>query len=125
MNMMFYKMTTLSLNDWQTYQQMRVLAKHKYGLNLHEVFLPSQNLVQGKDILDIIRHLKKFTQNFTHNLHNQIFIEIPQDTNFVNVIGVKQILNSLYTHGTGIVNSVLNKAFGHISKTIPSLYYHI
>jgi DNA-binding LytR/AlgR family response regulator len=54
-------------------------------------------------------------------LHNQIFIEIPQDTNFVNVIGVKQILNSLYTHGTGIVNSVLNKAFGHISKTIPSL----
>ena len=121
MNMMFYKMTTLSLNDWQTYQQMRVLAKHKYGLNLHEVFLPSQNLVQGKDILDIIRHLKKFTQNFTHNLHNQIFIEIPKDTNYVNVIGVKQILNSLYTHGTGIVNSVLNKAFGHISKTIPSL----
>ena len=121
MNMMFYKMTTLNLNDWQTYQRMRVLAKHKYALNLHEVFLPSQNLVQGKDILSIIRNLKKFTQNFTHNLHNQIFIEIAKDSNYVNVIGAKQILNSLYTHGTGIVNSVLNKAFGHISKTINPL----
>ena len=118
MNMIFYKMTTLNLNDWQTYQQMRVLAKHKYGLNLHEIFLPSQNLAKGKDILDIIRNLRKFTQKFTHNLHNQIFIEIAQDSNYVNVIGVKQILNSLYTHGTGIVNSVLNKAFGYISKTI-------
>ena len=117
MNMMFYKMTTLNLNDWQTYQQMRVLAKHKYGLNLHEIFLPSQNLAQGKDILDIIRNLKKFTQRFTHNLHNQIFIEIAHESAYVNILGVKQILNSLYTHGTGIVNSVLNKAFGYISKT--------
>ena len=121
MNMMFYKMTTLNLNDWQTYQQMRVLAKHKYGLNLHEVFLPSKNLEQGKDILDIIRNLRKFTQKYTHNLHNQIFIEIAQDSTYVNVLGVKQILNSLYTHGTGIVNSVLNKAFGYISKTIRPL----
>ena len=117
MNMMFYKMTTLNLNDWQTYQQMRVLAKHKYGLNLHEIFLPSQNLAQGKDILDIIRNLKKFTQKYTHNLHNQIFIEIAHESTYVNILGVKQILNSLYTHGTGIVNSVLNKAFGYISKT--------
>ena len=74
MNMIFYKMTTLNLNDWQTYQQMRVLAKHKYGLNLHEIYLPSQNLAKGKDILDIIRNLRSFTQKFTHNLHNQIFI---------------------------------------------------
>ena len=117
MNMMFYKMTTLNLNDWQTYQQMRVLAKHKYGLNLHEIFLPSQNLAQGKDILDIIRNLKKFTLKFTHNLHNQIFIEIAHESTYVNILGVKQILNSLYTHGTGIVNSVLKKAFGYISKT--------
>ena len=121
MNMMFYKMTTLNLNDWQTYQQMRVLAKHKYGLNLHEIFLPSQNLAQGKDILDIIRNLRKFTQKYTHNLHNQIFIEKVHESTYVNILGVKQILNSLYTHGTGIVNSVLNKAFGYVSKTTRNL----
>ena len=121
MNMTFYKMTTLNLNDWQTYQQMRVLAKHKYGLNLHDIFLPSQNLEKGKDILDIIRNLKTFTKKFTHNLNNQIFIQIVQDDEYVNVLGAKQILNSLYTHGTGIVNSILNKAFSFISKTIKPL----
>ena len=121
MNMTFYKMTTLNLNDWQTYQQMRVLAKHKYGLNLHDIFLPSQNLEKGKDILDIIRNLKTFTKKFTHNLNNQIFIQTVQDDEYVNVLGAKQILNSLYTHGTGIVNSILNKAFSFISKTIKPL----
>ena len=121
MNMTFYKMTTLNLNDWQTYQQMRVLAKHRYGLNLHEIFLPSQNLEKGKDILDIIRNLKTFTKKYTHNLNNQIFIEIVQDGQYVNVLGAKQILNSLYTHGTGIVNSIVNKAFNYISKTIKPL----
>ena len=121
LNMNFYKMTTLSLKDYTTYQQMRVLAKHRYGLNLHEIFLPSQNLEKGKDILDIIRNLKTFTKKFTHNLHNQIFIEIVQDGQFVNVLGAKQILNSLYAHGTGIINSIFNKAFSYISKTIKPL----
>ena len=121
MNKNFYNMTTHNLNDWQTYQQMRVFAKHKYGLNLHEIFLPSQNLDKGKDILEIIRNLKSFTKKYTHNLNNQIFIEIfPEDTD-VNVLGAKQILNSLYTHGTGIVNSIVNKAFNFISKTIKPL----
>ena len=49
--MNFYKLTTLNLDNWQTYQQMRVLTKHKYGLNLHDVYIPNQNLEQGKDIL--------------------------------------------------------------------------
>ena len=121
LNMNFYKLTTLNLNNWQTYQQMRVLAKHKYGLNLHDVYLPNQNLEQGKDILDIIRNLSKFTKGYTHNMHSQIFIEIINDSSYINIIGVQQIINSLYTHGKGIINSVINKTFGYISKTIKSL----
>jgi WASH complex subunit 7 len=118
LNMSFYKLTTLNLNNWQTYQQMRVLAKHKYGLNLHEVYLPNQNLEQGKDILEIIRNLPKFTKNYIHNMHSQIFIEIPKESSYINIIGVQQIINSLYTHGKGIINSIINKAFGYISKTV-------
>ena len=71
--------------------------------------------------LSKVNWYKDFSSKYTHNLHNQIFIEIAQDSTYVNVLGVKQILNSLYTHGTGIVNSVLNKAFGYISKTIRPL----
>ena len=118
LNMNFYKLTTLNLNNAQTYQQMRVLAKHKYGLNLHEVILPNQNLEQGKDILDIIRNLNKFTKSYTHNMHSQIFIEINNESSYINIIGVQQIINSLYTHGKGIINSIINKAFGYISKLI-------
>ena len=121
LNMNFYKLTTINLNNWQTYQQMRVLAKHKYNLNLHEVYLPNQNLEQGKDILEIIRNLPKFTKNYTHNMHSQIFIEMTKDSSYINVIGVQQIINSLYTHGKGIINSIINKAFGYISKTIKGL----
>ena len=121
LNMNFYKLTTINLNNWQTYQQMRVLAKHKYNLNLHDVYLPNQNLEQGKDILEIIRNLPKFTKNYTHNMHSQIFIEMTKDSSYINVIGVQQIINSLYTHGKGIINSIINKAFGYISKTIKGL----
>ena len=121
LNMNFYKLTTLNLNNAQTYQQMRVLAKHKFGLNLHEVILPNQKLDQGKDILEIIRNLGKFSKSYTHNMHSQIFIEINSESSYINIIGVQQIINSLYTHGKGIVNSIINKAFGYISKTITNL----
>ena len=121
LNMNFYKLTTLNLNNAQTYQKMRVLAKHKYGLNLHEVILPNQNLEQGKDILDVIRNLNKFAKSYTHNMHSQIFIELNNESSYINIIGVQQIINSLYTHGKGIINSLINKAFGYISKTIRAL----
>ena len=121
LNMNFYKLTTLNLNNWQTYQQMRVLAKHKYGLALHDIYLPNHNLEQGKDILDIIRNLQKFTKSYTHNMHNQMFIEIVNESSYINVIGVQQIINSLYTHGKGIINSIINRAFKYISNTVKGL----
>jgi hypothetical protein len=119
--MKFYQNTTLNLNNYQTYQRMRVLAKNKYGLNLHDVYLPNQNLDQGKDILEIVRNLGTFSKSYTHNLHSQQFIEIVKDGSYINIIGVPQILSSLYTHGKGIVNSIINKAFGTISKYVGTL----
>ena len=52
-NIKFYQYTTLNLNNIQTYKRTRVLAKNKYGLNLHEVYLPNQNLDQSKNVLEI------------------------------------------------------------------------
>ena len=115
-NMIFYKFITLNKSNWQDYQQMRILAKHKYGLNLHDIYLPYGSIV--KDISEIIANLPKFTKNYVHNMHNQIFIEIPKETPFINIIGIRQIINSLYRHGKGIINSIINKAFRLISKEI-------
>ncbi len=44
--MTFYNLNTVALYDWQTYAEMRNLAKEKYGLELSEVHLPSQTLDQ-------------------------------------------------------------------------------
>lgn len=111
LNKMFYDMTTINLNDWKTYQQMRSLAKSKYGLYLHNVDIPSQTLEQGVDILYILRNISYFVQNYYYNLHSQIFIEVTKENNYLTVIGMQQILNSLNTHGIGIVNSIVNKIY--------------
>ena len=119
MNKKFYQLTTLNLNNNQTYQRMRVLARNKYGLNLHEVYLPSQNLETGKDILEVVRNLTSFAKGYTHNLHSQQFVEIVKDgSSYINIIGVQQILSSLYTHGKGIINSIINAVFRYISKNV-------
>ena len=121
LNKKFYQMTTLHLNDYQTYQRMRVLARNKYGLNLHEVYLPNQNLVTGKDILEVVRNLTSFAKGYTHNLHSQQFIGVVKDGSYINIIGVQQILTSLYTHGKGIINTIINTAFGYISKNVGTI----
>ena len=118
MNMKFYQLTTLNLNNYQTYQRMRVLARNKYGLNLHDVYLPNQNLEQGKDILEIVRNITSFSKSYTHNLHSQQFIELVKDSSYINIIGVPQILSSLYTHGKGIINTIINSSFRFISKIV-------
>jgi len=118
LNRTFYDMTTLNINDWKTYQHMRILAKTKYDLYLHDIYLPSQTLEQGLDILLISRNLAKFTDQYNYNLHSQIFIEVTKDANFLGVIGVQQIMNSLYTHGIGIINTLVNVSYHFLAQRI-------
>jgi WASH complex subunit 7 len=118
LNRTFYDMTTLNINDWKTYQHMRILAKTKYDLNLHDIYLPSQTLEQGLDILLICRNLSKFVDQYNYNLHSQIFIEVTKDSNFLGVIGVQQIMNSLYTHGIGIINTLVNVSYHFLAQRI-------
>ena len=42
----FYNLTTVALHDWKTYGLMRNAAAQKYGLEMQEVYLPSQTLEQ-------------------------------------------------------------------------------
>ena len=118
MNKTFYDMTTMNLNDWKTYQQMRGLALTKFSIELHDVYLPSQTLEQGIDILFIIRNINNFVTQYNYNLQSQIFIEVTKENNYVTVIGVQQILNSLCTHGIGIVNTIVNKTYQFLVSRI-------
>lgn len=108
----FYNMTALNLNDWRTYEEMRSLAKQKYKLNLSEVHLPSKHLDQGMDLLEITKKLPAFVGKYKYNLHSQFFIEGTEgDEKHVSVVSYTHIINSLRTHGLGLINSTINTTY--------------
>ena len=51
---------------------MKHLAEQKYGLILDEIHLPSHVLVQGMDVLDIVRNIHTFVSCYTYNLNTQV-----------------------------------------------------
>lgn len=115
---MFYNLTTISLKDWQSYEQMRQLAERKYEIETVDDHLPTQTLEQGIDVLQIMRNIHLFVSHFHYNLNNQIFIEgttSPNQTHY-NTIGIHNIANSLATHGFGIVNTTINFVYQFLRK---------
>jgi WASH complex subunit 7 len=61
----------------------------------------------GLDILQIMRMIESFVANYRYNLNNQIFIEKTSESNTLSVINVQHIANSIRTHGTGIMSTVV------------------
>lgn len=107
LSQMFYNLTTISMSDWRTYGQLRVLAQHKFALETVEDHLPTQTLEQGLDVLEIMRNIHFFVTIYTYNLNNQIFIEKNSRNKHLNSINIRHIANSLRTHGTGIINTTV------------------
>ena len=65
------------MHDMETYEQMRILGSHLFGLTLHDVFLPTQTIEQGRfDILHIIRDIPRFIANYKYNILSQKFLEV-------------------------------------------------
>ena len=122
LNQQFYKLTVLDLSRVKTYQRMRVLGSHKFNLNFVDIILPEKSIENGKDILEVVRTLQTFSKTYTHNLNSQIFLEKINKTNYIFSFGIQQIINSLNIHGTGIINSILNKAYQVISKYVMNLF---
>lgn len=108
LNQMFYNLTTISMRDWRTYGQMRIMAKKKFHLETVEDQLPTQTLEQGLDALEIMRNIHLFVSNYVYNLNNQIFIEKDSKNKHLNTINIRHIANSLRTHGIGIINTTVN-----------------
>jgi hypothetical protein len=105
---MFYNLTTVTLYDWKTYGEIRCLANTKFDLKTTEDYLPTQQLEQGLDILEIMRDIHVFVAKYLYNLNNQIFIEQSSTANkHLNTINIRHIANSLRTHGSGIINTTV------------------
>lgn len=109
LNKTFYNLTAVSLSDGRTYSEMRSFAKIKYDLNLIDDQLPSETLEQGLDLLDVMRFINDFTSKFVYDMNNQVFIQAISGNNFLNTVTVGHIVNSLRTHGIGIMNTAVSK----------------
>lgn len=113
----FYNLTAFNPKDWQTYEDMKCLAFHLYGLELQDNLLPPQKVEQGLDLIFLAKKLQEFVANYHFSLHTQVFFERTDDTKkSINAFGVAQAANSFHTHGIGIRNTVLNAVFKIVSK---------
>jgi WASH complex subunit 7 len=112
----FYEMTALTPYDWKTYENIRVIAFEMYGLRISETHLPSKTTDQNIDILDLARNIAIFVETHHYNLHSQVFVQESTATKQIRTIGVNQLLQSLRTHGYGLVNSMINFIFKFMTK---------
>ena len=112
----FYNLTTVALHDWKVYGQMRNLATQKYGLDMQDVYLPSQTLEQGLDVLMIMRNIHIFVADYLYNLNNQIFVQRSSNNKFLQTINIRHVGNSIRTHGTGIMNTTVNFTYQFLRK---------
>mmetsp|Transcript_32874 Transcript_32874/g.82567 ORF Transcript_32874/g.82567 Transcript_32874/m.82567 type:complete len:1186 (-) Transcript_32874:28-3585(-) len=112
----FYNLTTVAQYNWKTYEEMRNLAKEKYGLDLIQPHLPGQTLEQGLDILMIMRNIHVFVNRYSYNLNNEIFVEKEAEGKFLKTINVQHIANSIRTHGTGIMNTTVNFTYQFLRR---------
>ena len=112
----FYNLNTVALHDWKTYGDMRQLARQKYGIEMTEPHLPSQTLEQGLDVLEIMRNIQVFVQDYYYNLNNQIFIQQHSENKHLDTINIRHVANSIRTHGIGIMNTTVNFTFQFLRK---------
>jgi WASH complex subunit 7 len=75
---------------------------------MQDVYLPSQTLEQGLDVLEIMRNIHVFVTKYLYNLNNQIFVERSSTNKHLNTINIRHIANSIRTHGFGIMNTTVN-----------------
>jgi WASH complex subunit 7 len=51
----------MNMYDMETYEQIRTMGNYLFGLELQNVYLPSQTIDQGQfDILNILRNIPEF-----------------------------------------------------------------
>jgi WASH complex subunit 7 len=76
---------------------------------LHSSFLC--NLLKGRDILEIVRNLPKFVQEFTYNLNNQVFIQVNSPNKHLDTVNIRHLANSMRAHGPGLANTTVNATY--------------
>ncbi|EED91652.1 hypothetical protein THAPSDRAFT_262956, partial [Thalassiosira pseudonana CCMP1335] len=114
----FYNLCTLSLNDCNTYTEMRSIANERYGLCVMDPYLPDGNLEQSVNFIDILRDLNSFVSKYNYNMIDQSFVECRPvlGAKFLFTFNTKCVSASMKQHGNGIVGSAINASYNLLGK---------
>uniref|UniRef100_A0A915ERL4 WASH complex subunit 4 n=1 Tax=Ditylenchus dipsaci TaxID=166011 RepID=A0A915ERL4_9BILA len=112
----FYNLTVVALHDCETYSKMRLLAKTRYGLHLLADRLPYMSVEQGLDVLLVMRNIHVFVANYSYDLNEQLFVEKNSKNRHLNVMQMQQVVNSIKTHGNGILNTSCHFVYQFLKK---------
>lgn len=104
---------------------MRVLASEKYGLEIMDDNLPGHSLEQGRDVLEIVRNLPQFVQEFLYNLNNQVFVQLRSQNKHLDTVNIRHLANSMRTHGIGMINTTVNSAYQYLIPKIQIFSQHL
>ncbi|KAF7640356.1 hypothetical protein Mgra_00000175 [Meloidogyne graminicola] len=112
----FYNFSVIALHDSEAYNRMRILAKHRYGLNIEDHQLPTRCVDQGLDLITLLReeHMFKFLDEYSYDLDEQFFIERSSQSKQLSIVRIQQIVNSFKTHGIGILNPLINTSYKYM-----------
>mmetsp|Transcript_21613 Transcript_21613/g.52202 ORF Transcript_21613/g.52202 Transcript_21613/m.52202 type:complete len:1326 (+) Transcript_21613:117-4094(+) len=113
----FYDLCTLSLNDCNTYNEMRTIANERFGLNLTDPYLPDGSLEQA-DFIEILRNLEVYISKYNYNLIEQSFVERKPErgAKWLNSLNIDTISASFRQHGLGMVSSAVNTCYKLLAR---------
>lgn len=55
-----------------------------------------------------MRNIHVFVGKYLYNLSTQCFVEYMSTNKHLNTVNIHQIANSIWTHGTGIMNTTVS-----------------
>ena len=116
-NETFYNINVINMYDMETYQQIRTMGNYLFGLELQNVYLPSQTIDQNLfDILQVLRTIPTFVERFKYNMFTQTFLELTGEGKQISSISIRQLSDSIKTHGLGILSTTVNAFYKCLSK---------
>lgn len=72
----FYNLAAVAMHDCETYAKMRILAAHRYGLELIDSRFPFMTIDQGLDILSIMKNIDEFVLTYNYDLNEQVLLYV-------------------------------------------------
>uniref|UniRef100_A0A914I8K0 WASH complex subunit 7 n=1 Tax=Globodera rostochiensis TaxID=31243 RepID=A0A914I8K0_GLORO len=108
----FYNLSVLALHDCDSYRRMALLAHQRYQVRLFDTGLPNMSVDQGLDLLMVMTDVDTFVANYCYDLNEQFFIERSgHGKSQLSILRAQQVVNSVKTHGLGILNTLVNSAY--------------